>query len=55
MANKSEKLFEKGDMPIVLKVQSTTYVIVIDDSRNKFIPKFFDSDNFSEFWNWSHE
>jgi hypothetical protein len=34
-------------MPIVLKVQSLTPVIVIEDSGNEFIPKFFHSDSIS--------
>jgi hypothetical protein len=36
-------------MPVVLKVQSSTSVIVIEDSGNKFIPKFFYNDNISKF------
>jgi hypothetical protein len=49
VSNKSEKSFEKYDMPVVLKVQSSTSVIVIKDSGNEFIPKFFHSDNILEF------
>jgi hypothetical protein len=35
----------------VLKVQSTTFVIVIHDSENKFIPMFYHNDNILEFRN----
>jgi hypothetical protein len=42
-------------MPIVLEAQSTTSVIVIEVSSNKFIPKFFHSTNILEFWKRSHE
>jgi hypothetical protein len=55
VSNKSKKLFENGDMLVVLKVQSTTSVIVIEDSGNEFIPKFFYSDSISEFRKRSHE
>ena len=42
-------------MPVVFKVQSTTFVIVIEDSGNEFIPKFFHSDNISKFWKHFHK
>jgi hypothetical protein len=51
ISNKSEKSFEKGDMLVVLKVQSTTSVIVIEDSGNECISKFFHSDSISKFEN----
>jgi hypothetical protein len=55
VSNKSEKLFEKDDMYVVLKVQSTTSIIVIEDSGFEFIPKFFHSNSISEFQKQSHE
>jgi hypothetical protein len=51
MSNKCEKTFEKDDMLVVLKVQSTTSVIVIEDSGNECISKFFHSDSISKFEN----
>ena len=53
--SKSEKSYEKDDMPVVLKVQFTTSVLVIEDSKNEFIPKFFHTDSISEFRKRSHE
>ena len=37
-------------MLVVLKVQPTTYVIVIKGIENKFISKFYHSDSISKFW-----
>jgi hypothetical protein len=55
VSSKSEKSYEKGDMPVVLKVQSTTSVLVIEDSENEFILKFFHTNSISEFRKRSHE
>ena len=56
VASKSEKSFEKGDMPVVLKVQSTTSVTTISNGgENEFIPKFYHSDSIAEFRKRSHE
>lgn len=56
VASKSEKSFEKGDMPVVLKVQSTTSVTTISNGgENEFIPKFYHSDSIAEFCKRSHE
>ena len=42
-------------MPDVLKVQSTTSIFMIEDSRNKLIPQFFHIDSISKFQKRSHE
>jgi hypothetical protein len=55
VSNKSEKSYEKGDMPVVLKVQSTTSVLGIEGSNIEFFPKFFHTDSISEFRKRSHE
>ena len=56
VANKSEKSFEKGDMPVVMKVQSTTSVTIIQSGGdNEFSPKFYHSDTIAEFRKRSHE
>jgi hypothetical protein len=55
ISNKSEKSYEKGDMPVVLKVQSTTSILGIEGSNTEFIPKFFHIDSISEFRKRSHE
>jgi hypothetical protein len=55
VSNKSEKSYEKGDMPVVLKVQSTTSVLGIEGSNTEFIPKFFHTDSIAEFRKRSHE
>jgi hypothetical protein len=55
VSNKSEKSYEKGDMPVVLKVQSTTSVLGIEGSNTEFFPKFFHTDSISEFRKRSHE
>jgi hypothetical protein len=51
----SQKSYEKGDMLVVLKVQSTISVLGIEGSNTEFIPKFFHTDSIAEFRKRSHE
>ena len=46
---KSKKSFEKGDMPVAIKVESTTAVDVVEGRDNKFVPKFYHTDSIGEF------
>ena len=46
---KSEKSFEKGDMPVAIKIESTTAVNVLEGKDNEFIPKFYHIDSIGEF------
>ena len=46
---KSEKSFEKGDMPIAIKIESITTVNVVEGKNNEFVPKFYHTDNIGEF------
>ena len=46
---KSEKSFEKGDMPVAIKIESTTVVNVVEGKDNEFVPKFYHTDSIGEF------
>ena len=46
---KSEKSFEKGDMSVAIKIESTTAVNVVEGKDNEFVPKFYHTDSIGEF------
>ena len=46
---KSKKSFEKGDMPIAIKIESTTNVNVLKGRNNEFVPKFYFTNSIGEF------
>ena len=46
---KSEKSFEKGDMPVAIKIESTIAVNVVEGKDNEFVPKFYHTDSIGEF------
>ena len=49
MSLKSEKSFEKGDMPVAIKIESTSAVNVMEGKDNEFVPKFYHTDSIGEF------
>ena len=46
---KLEKSFEKGDMPVAIKVESTTTVNVVEGRDNEFVGKFYHTDSIEAF------
>ena len=46
---KSEKSFEKGDMRVAIKIESTIVVNVVEGRDNEFVPKFYHIDSIGEF------
>ena len=46
---KSEKSFEKGNMPVVIKVESITTINVVEGRDNEFVEIFYHIDSIGEF------
>ena len=46
---KLEKSFEKGDMPVAIKVESTTTVNVVEGKANEFVEKSYYTDSIEKF------